>query len=85
MKCGGTKGDHILRSSSYDHHISTTYKNEGHPLHNTNLKLFFHVNPEIVQQIRSDNDASELDISGHFGTFRYILGQFGRLLDAAAQ
>ena len=36
------------------------------------------------KQVRSDNDASELDILGHFGTFRDILdifGQFGRLLD----
>ena len=30
---------------------------------------------------RSDNDASELDIFGHYGTFWGILGQFGRLLD----
>ena len=31
--------------------------------------------------IRSDNDASEVDILGYFGTFWDIIGQFGRLYD----
>ena len=33
------------------------------------------------QQVRSDNDASEVSIFGHFGTFWDTLGQFGRLFD----
>ena len=31
-----------------------------------------------TKQVRSDNDASELDIFGHLGTFWATLGQFGR-------
>ena len=33
------------------------------------------------KQVRSDNDASEVGILGHFGTFWDILGQLGRLFD----
>ena len=29
------------------------------------------------KQVHSDNNASEVDILGHFGTFRDILGHFG--------
>ena len=48
-------------------HTIVTYDHETH----------FDVN----KQVRSDNDASEVDILGHFGTFEDILGQFGRLYD----
>ena len=41
-----------------------------------------------IQQVHSDNDASWLDILGHFATFwdilghsKYILGQFGTYWD----
>ena len=35
----------------------------------------------LKEQVRSDNDASEVDILGYFGTFWDIMGQFGRLYD----
>ena len=35
----------------------------------------------LLKQVHSDNDASEVDILGHFGTFLDILGQFVRLYD----
>ena len=35
----------------------------------------------MIKQVRSDNDASEVGILRHFGTFWDILGQFGRLFD----
>ena len=36
---------------------------------------------ELYYQVRSDNDASEVDILGHFGKFWDILGHFGTLWD----
>ena len=53
----------------------------SHPLKNF-------TGPHKKKQVRSDNDASEVDILGHFGiflghfgTFWDIMGQFGRLYD----
>ena len=37
--------------------------------------------PEVIEQVRSDNDASEVDILGHLCTFWDIMGQFGRFND----
>ena len=34
---------------------------------------------EIEEQVRSDNDASEVGILGHFGTFWDNLGHFGKI------
>ena len=36
---------------------------------------------KTVEQVHSDNDASEVDILGHLGTFWDILGQLGSLFD----
>ena len=43
--------------------------------------IFFH-NRLNEKQVRSNNDASEVDILGHFGTFWDILGHFGIFLDS---
>ena len=38
-----------------------------------------------TKQVHSDNDASEVDILGHFGTFWDILGHFGISWDVLRQ
>ena len=36
---------------------------------------------KMKKQVRSDYNASEVDILGHFGTFKDILGNYGTLWD----
>ena len=66
----------VSMHSFIQHVYSWKYK-----LKNTTATQRSYEHASLQKQVHSDNDASEVEILGHFGTCWDILGQFERHLD----